>query len=148
VFRAILKGVEKESGFSYHRCAEITEGYTPSDIVALCKAALAIPTREWRRALMKERKRAESRKNVSDNSSSNSSSSSSVASNSGSATAKDSPGAHAATERHKKPRPLSIRVSNVIACQCVHTYNRTIVVKYTIGTWYFRITGSAFRNSL
>ena len=40
VFKVILQDVDKENGFDYNACAMMTEGYTPSDISALCGAAI------------------------------------------------------------------------------------------------------------
>lgn len=39
MFRVILDGVLVGEGFDWARCAALTMDYTPSDIVALCKAA-------------------------------------------------------------------------------------------------------------
>lgn len=41
VFKAILRNVPKEPGFDFAACARLTDGYTPSDITALCKAAIS-----------------------------------------------------------------------------------------------------------
>ena len=49
VLELLLRDVEKERGFSMRLCAKMTEGYAPSDLVALCKAAASIPIREHKR---------------------------------------------------------------------------------------------------
>ena len=55
VFKAILLDVKKESNFDYSECSSLTEGYTPSDITALCSAAVAIPVQERNIAIKKYR---------------------------------------------------------------------------------------------
>lgn len=49
VLEVLLHEVEKEKNFSMRTCAKMTEGYAPSDLVALCKAAASIPLREHKR---------------------------------------------------------------------------------------------------
>lgn len=49
VFRAVLKTTPLEPSFDFLLCARATEGYSPSDIMGLCKAAAQIPLRELRR---------------------------------------------------------------------------------------------------
>jgi SpoVK/Ycf46/Vps4 family AAA+-type ATPase len=51
VFKAILRNTKKERNFDYKACAKMTEGYTPSDITAVCKAAVAALVNERRRAV-------------------------------------------------------------------------------------------------
>ena len=46
VFKAILCDVKKDSNFDFSECSAMTEGYTPSDITALCSAAANIPVQE------------------------------------------------------------------------------------------------------
>ena len=55
VFKAILLDVKKENNFDYSECSSLTEGYTPSDITALCSAAVAIPVQERNIAIKKYR---------------------------------------------------------------------------------------------
>jgi len=46
VLRKILKEVELAKTFDFALCAKLTEGYSASDLTALCKAAAAIPLTE------------------------------------------------------------------------------------------------------
>eukprot|EP00596_Hydrurales_sp_CCMP1899_P005552 CAMPEP_0119034480 /NCGR_PEP_ID=MMETSP1177-20130426/1468_1 /TAXON_ID=2985 /ORGANISM="Ochromonas sp, Strain CCMP1899" /LENGTH=418 /DNA_ID=CAMNT_0006991939 /DNA_START=336 /DNA_END=1592 /DNA_ORIENTATION=+ len=54
VFKAILRDTETERGFDYKQCARLTDGYTPSDITALCKAAMSVIINERKRAIKKK----------------------------------------------------------------------------------------------
>ena len=49
IFKIVLRNTILEKDFDYHRCAELTENYTPSDIIAVCKAASYIPYRELKK---------------------------------------------------------------------------------------------------
>jgi SpoVK/Ycf46/Vps4 family AAA+-type ATPase len=51
---AILRGTETEQGFDYKQCARLTDGYTPSDITALCKSAMSVIINERKRAIKKK----------------------------------------------------------------------------------------------
>ena len=53
VFRAILTNVKKDPSFNYAECSAVTDGYTPSDISALCSAAMNIPIQERTIAMKK-----------------------------------------------------------------------------------------------
>ena len=57
VFKVILQDIEKEIGFDYNACAIMTEGYTPSDISALCGAAINNLLAEKKLTLQKEKKK-------------------------------------------------------------------------------------------
>ena len=46
VFRAVLRTTVLDPSFDLNQCARATEGYSPSDILNLCKAATHIPLRE------------------------------------------------------------------------------------------------------
>ena len=46
VLELLLRDVEKEKGFSMRLCAKMTEGYAPSDLLALCKAAVSMTVSE------------------------------------------------------------------------------------------------------
>ena len=52
IFEKILEGVTTDENFDFTLCGKYTDGYSPSDIVALCKSAMSIPLRE-QRLLMK-----------------------------------------------------------------------------------------------
>ena len=43
VFGKLLQEVELDAAFDFDECARRTEGYTPSDIAAVCKAAAMPP---------------------------------------------------------------------------------------------------------
>ena len=51
IFRKLLLKVKTEDDFDLDLCASRTRGYSSSDIVAVCKAAMAIPLRELRNKL-------------------------------------------------------------------------------------------------
>jgi SpoVK/Ycf46/Vps4 family AAA+-type ATPase len=107
VFRAILRGVEKESGFDYPRCAKLTEGYTPSDITALCKAAVAIPARELRRAqARRSRRQLEGKEKTTDSINANK-----LKSSGDSATTTSKEGVTRSGHAHSKARSLRMTVS-------------------------------------
>lgn len=74
VFKVILQDIEKEIGFDHNACAMMTEGYTPSDISALCGAAINSLLAEKKLTLQKEKKkeRENSMKSDVNNSSKNS----------------------------------------------------------------------------
>ena len=57
VFKVVLQDTEKETGFDYNACATMTEGYTPSDISALCGAAINSLLAEKKLNLQKEKKK-------------------------------------------------------------------------------------------
>jgi hypothetical protein len=57
VFKVILQDIEKEIGFDYNACAIMTDGYTPSDISALCGAAINSLLAEKKLTLQKEKKK-------------------------------------------------------------------------------------------
>jgi SpoVK/Ycf46/Vps4 family AAA+-type ATPase len=54
IFKLVLRNTILESKFSFSRCAEITENYSPSDIIAVCKAASYIPYRELKKSKKKK----------------------------------------------------------------------------------------------
>lgn len=45
IFKAVLRNTKLSENFDFGACARLTEGFTPSDIVALCKAAVRLPSR-------------------------------------------------------------------------------------------------------
>jgi len=47
IFRAILRTTVLDPSFDLGQCAKATEGYSPSDIKNICKAAAQIPVREY-----------------------------------------------------------------------------------------------------
>jgi SpoVK/Ycf46/Vps4 family AAA+-type ATPase len=59
VFKAILRNVKKDSGFDCKVCSSMTEGYTPSDITALCGAAVSAVHTERSATIQKNRAAAE-----------------------------------------------------------------------------------------
>ena len=67
VFKVILQDIEKENNFDYNACAVMTEGYTPSDISALCGAAINSLLTERKNAQQKEKKKDKDNSLKSDN---------------------------------------------------------------------------------
>ena len=59
VFKAILRDVKKDSSFDCKVCAAMTEGYTPSDITALCGAAVSAVHTERSTAIHRNRSAVE-----------------------------------------------------------------------------------------
>lgn len=55
IFRLVLKNTQLDAAFDFGRCAASTEGYTPSDITNVCKAAVHIPLREFKRLSTRHR---------------------------------------------------------------------------------------------
>ena len=49
IFRLLLKTTLLDNDFDFSQCAAATEGYTPSDILNVCKAAAQVPLREYKR---------------------------------------------------------------------------------------------------
>lgn len=49
VFREVLRTTVLDATFDLSQCAKATEGYSPSDILSLCKVAAQIPVREFMR---------------------------------------------------------------------------------------------------
>jgi SpoVK/Ycf46/Vps4 family AAA+-type ATPase len=45
IFKVVLRHTKLSENFDFAACARLTEGFTPSDIVALCKQAVRIPLR-------------------------------------------------------------------------------------------------------
>lgn len=54
-----MRDVKKDSGFDFKICSAMTEGYTPSDITALCGAAVSAVHLERSAAVQKEKAAAE-----------------------------------------------------------------------------------------
>ena len=75
VFKVILQDIEKEIGFDYNACAMMTDGYTPSDISALCGAAINSLLTERKLEQQKDKKREKEKNNSAKSDSSSSSSS-------------------------------------------------------------------------
>jgi SpoVK/Ycf46/Vps4 family AAA+-type ATPase len=59
VFKAILRDVKKDSSFDCKVCSAMTEGYTPSDITALCGAAVSAVHSERSATIQKNKIAAE-----------------------------------------------------------------------------------------
>lgn len=53
IFKKVLDSTQTDGGIDYAYCAENSDGFCSSDIVAVCKAAMAIPVHERRAALKK-----------------------------------------------------------------------------------------------
>jgi SpoVK/Ycf46/Vps4 family AAA+-type ATPase len=49
VLAKLLRGVELDADFDADRCAQGTEGYTASDLAAVCRAAVLLPIKEQAR---------------------------------------------------------------------------------------------------
>ena len=63
VLKVILRGVSIDYDFDWNYAATLTQGYTPSDLQALCKAAASIPIQEaYRRRKKRQRKELNERK--------------------------------------------------------------------------------------
>lgn len=62
MFKAILRDVKKDSGFDFKVCSAMTDGYTPSDITALCGAAVSAVHTERSAVIQKNRAAAEKMK--------------------------------------------------------------------------------------
>ena len=58
VLKAILSEVQVAQDFDWEAAAKLTEGYSPSDMHALCKAAAAVPLREYHRGRLRRRLRS------------------------------------------------------------------------------------------
>lgn len=58
ILKKVLKEVELQEPFDYMKIAEITEGYSGSDLKELCRAAMMTPVRESLRVVAKHRKMA------------------------------------------------------------------------------------------
>jgi len=63
IFQIVLKQTILDKDFDFTRAAELTENYSPSDIIAVCKAACYIPYRE-----VKSKKKKTFRRNSEQNS--------------------------------------------------------------------------------
>jgi SpoVK/Ycf46/Vps4 family AAA+-type ATPase len=50
VFEVILRDSSIEENFDFSKCAKITEGFSPSDIVSLCRSAMQISIQKRRSA--------------------------------------------------------------------------------------------------
>ena len=61
VLDALLRGVALDSTFDFTAASTLTEGYSPSDMRALCKAAVAIPLKQLRRQQARLARQAASR---------------------------------------------------------------------------------------
>lgn len=48
IIKILLADIEKQDNFDFAVCADLTEGFASSDLVALCSAATAAPYREWK----------------------------------------------------------------------------------------------------
>jgi len=64
IFRAILRTTLLDPAFDLRQCAKATEGYSPSDIKNICKAAAQIPVREYIRNNKLKSKGASAQDNV------------------------------------------------------------------------------------
>ena len=57
VLKVMLRGVSVDYDFDWSHAASLTQGYTPSDLQALCKAAASIPLKEaYRKRKIRKRK--------------------------------------------------------------------------------------------
>lgn len=50
VLQSLLGGVALDPAFDFDMCAWRMEGYTPSDMIAVCRAAMLMPAQEARKA--------------------------------------------------------------------------------------------------